>query len=472
MTFDIVVPTLGRPSLRPLLERLESAGGPSPPRVIVVHDEAVRRGPAAARNQGWRRSTADWVVFLDDDVLPDQEWLERLGTDLDVPAVVAGSQGRIRVSLPSDRRPTDWERNVKGLETARYATADMAYRRSVLEEVGGFDETFPRAFREDADLALRVLDAGYELVRGTRRVEHPARANGFWTSVRLQAGNADDAVMRARHRRDWRRRAGVPQGRRPIHLLVSAAGALAAGAALAGRRRLASAAAAGWLGGTLELAIRRIAPGPRDAHEVVCMLVTSAAIPAAASGHWLAGWARVLRRRTPTTLGAVLFDRDGTLVKDVPYNGDPDSVAPVPGARAALDRLREACVPVGVISNQSGVARGLITAAQVDAVNRRIEELVGPFDGWFICLHAPEEQCCCRKPAPGLVLQAASALGVDPARCAVVGDIGSDVGAACAAGARAVLVPTAKTRPEEIEAAPEVAPTLGDAVGLLLGGRR
>jgi histidinol-phosphate phosphatase family protein len=348
----------------------------------------------------------------------------------------------------------------------------MAYRRSVLDEVGGFDERFPRAFREDADLALRVLDAGYELVRGARTVAHPPRPAGFWTSVRLQAGNADDAVMRARHGARWRECAGAPRGRRPVHLAVSAAAVVAIAAALAGRKRLALGAAAGWLAGTLELTLWRIAPGPRDPAEIVRMIATSAAIPPAATAHWLAGWGRVLRRGVALAPAAVLFDRDGTLIEDVPYNGDPDRVVPAPGAREALDRLRAAGVPVAVISNQSGVARGLISAEQVEKVNSRVEELLGPVDGWFLCHHGPQDECQCRKPAPGLVLEAASALGVDPERCVVVGDIGADVGAARAAGARAVLVPTPETRREEIEAAPEVAGTLSEAVDLLLGGTR
>jgi histidinol-phosphate phosphatase family protein len=167
---------------------------------------------------------------------------------------------------------------------------------------------------------------------------------------------------------------------------------------------------------------------------------------------------------------AVLFDRDGTLVVDVPYNGEPDNVQPMPGARAALDRLRSAGVSVAVVSNQSGVARGLISAEQVEAVNRRIEELLGPFEAWVVCPHGPDDGCDCRKPAPGLVREAARRLGVDAKDCALVGDIGSDVEAAHAAGARAVLVPTPVTRAEEVARAPEVAPDLATAVDRLLGG--
>jgi HAD superfamily hydrolase (TIGR01662 family) len=167
----------------------------------------------------------------------------------------------------------------------------------------------------------------------------------------------------------------------------------------------------------------------------------------------------------------VLFDRDGTLVHDVPYNGDPARVAPVDGAREALDRLRAAGVRVGVVSNQSGVGSGRITVEQVEAVNARVEELLGPFDVWRYCPHDRDEGCSCRKPAPGMVKDACAALDAEPARCVVVGDIGSDVAAAEAAGARAVLVPTGVTRDAEVRAADHVAPGVPAAVDDILEGR-
>jgi histidinol-phosphate phosphatase family protein len=175
--------------------------------------------------------------------------------------------------------------------------------------------------------------------------------------------------------------------------------------------------------------------------------------------------------RTAPPPQAVLLDRDGTLVVDVPYNGDPSRVAPVPGARAALDRLRAAGLPLAVVSNQSGVARGLLTSAQVAAVNARVAELLGPFDAVLVCEHGPDDGCACRKPRPGLVLEAARQLGVDPAACVLVGDIGSDVEAALAAGAQPVLVPTEVTRPDEVAAAPAVVADLAAAVDVVLAAR-
>jgi histidinol-phosphate phosphatase family protein len=507
LRYAVVVPTVGRPSLTRLLSGLARARGPAPVEVLVVDDRpgevepltpeeditaslharvlrGFGRGPAAARNLGWRVTTAPWVAFLDDDVeLPDG-WRDDLLSDLAACAAdVAASQGRLHVPLPQGRRPTDWERSTAGLQTARWATADMAYRREALVAVQGFDERFPRAYREDADLALRVQQAGWRLRVGARTTTHPVRPADDAVSVRVQRGNADDALMARLHGPDWRQRAGTGRGRFRWHA-ATVASALAAVTGLAasagstafrgrGATRLAGVGAVAWLGLTADFARIRIAPGPRDRAEVRRMLVTSAAIPVAAVWHRARGqWRHRSARPWPPPLRAVLFDRDGTLVHDVPYNGDPALVKPVDGATEALESLRRNGVSTGVITNQSGVGRGLLDRDEVDAVNARIDALLGPFDTWQVCPHAPEDRCSCRKPRPGMVLAAAHDLRLDPGACAVVGDIGADVEAARAAGARAVLVPTGQTLAEEVRDSPVVATDLVHAVALLLGSQR
>jgi len=496
--YEVVIPTAGRPTLETLLAALGAADGPLPDRVLLVDDRspgspppALRlrgplagrtsvlrsggRGPAAARNVGWRAARAPWVAFLDDDVIPSAGWRAALAADLcGLAPDVVGSQGAIRVPLPRDRRPTDWERNVAGLEHARWATADLAYRRDALAAVGGFDERFPRAYREDSDLGLRLADRSLRIVAGERCVLHPVGTVDRWVSLRKQAGNADDALMAALRGRGWRDRAGAPPGRLARHAATTAAGVAAAVAAAAGARRLAVAAAGLWLAGTGELAWARVAPGPRTREEVTTMALTSVALPPAATAHRLAGTWRAHRLvragggPAPERPLAVLLDRDGTLIEDVPYNKDPSRVLARPGVGAALARLRGTGVRLAIVSNQSGIGRGRLTREQADAVMDRAVELLGPFDDVRICPHRPEDGCACRKPAPGLLLDAASALGVPALRCAVIGDIGADVRAAQAAGMRAVLVPTAVTRPQEIAAAPEVAPTFAAAVDRLL----
>lgn len=497
--YAVVVPTVGRPSLRRLLDSLAAqhacAAHPRPQRIVVVDDRPYPappleladsptpttvlrsggRGPAAARNVGWRSVSQQWVVFLDDDMLLPDTWSRSLSRDLvDADRMTGGVQARIDVPLPADRPPTDWERGTAGLAGARWITADMAYRRTALLAVGGFDERFPRAYREDADLALRVREAGWHLVRGQRTTIHPVRPAGEWASLRAQAGAADDALMRRLHGRSWRQRAQTGRGRLPLHgvtvgLAVGGLGLLAAGRSWAARWPLAGAALL-----TADFARRRLAPGPSPAtaagrREWRRMLLTSLLIPPVAVWHRVRG---TLRHRSagpwPVPVRAVLFDRDGTLVHDVPYNGDPTLVEPTDGAATAVDRLRSAGLRVAVVSNQSGIGRGLLTTPQVDAVNRRIDDAIGPFDLWRVCPHAPEDGCACRKPEPGLILDAARRLGLSGFQCAVVGDIGADVGAAIAAGARPVLVPTPATRPGEIADAPATAGSLAAATELIL----
>ena len=319
MSVTLVVPTLGRPSLAALLESLGASEGPAPDELLLIDDRPrgdasllpagtdpstlsrcpVRvlhsggRGPAAARNVGIRASRSRWVAFLDDDVVVTPTWLADLHRDLSEAAgPVGGVQGQVTVPLPAGRRPTDWERGTAGLASARWITADMAYRSDVLAATGGFDERFPRAFREDADLALRVQDAGFELRRGRRGIVHPVRPAAWSASIRQQRGNADDPLMRRLHGSRWARRAGAPPGRRPRHAAVTAAAAGGVLAAATGRRRPAAAALLAWAAGTAEFAWGRIAPGPRDAREVGTMLATSILIPPAAVGHWLAGVVR------------------------------------------------------------------------------------------------------------------------------------------------------------------------------------
>ncbi|WP_026924148.1 HAD-IIIA family hydrolase [Glycomyces arizonensis] len=487
-TITIVVPTIGRPSLRTLLTALAAAKGPEPRRLVLVDDRprpgrlelpdlpfpcdvlrSYGRGPAAARNLGWRAADTEWVAFLDDDVIPSATWFADLDADLaPLGDDDAASQGRIEVPLPEGRRPTDSERGTASLADARWITADMAYRREALQAVSGFDERFTRAFREDSDLALRIVDAGWRIGYGERVSTHPARPRGFLASVRDQAGNADNALMRAKHGLTWRQRSGERPARFLSHLATTGLGAAALIGALRGRR-WAGAAAAAWGVQTARFAASRIAPGPKRPAEIADMALSSALIPPAAI-FWSA--VGTLRHRPSPRPDAVLFDRDDTLIADGPYLSDAEKVRPMPGAEIALRRLRAAQVPVGVVTNQSGVAKGLIAPEELEAVNRRVDALLGPFDVWKVCPHGAEDGCRCRKPAPGMVRSAAAKLGARPERCVMIGDTGADVAAALDAGARAILVPTSATRPSEIALARRraaVAADLCEAVNLALG---
>lgn len=492
MSFSIVIPTIGRPALLRLLTVLERADGPAPESVIVVDDRAEpdpplllaaglpvtvlrsgARGPAAARNVGWRHARSRWICFLDDDVLPHPGWSAALAADLrDAEARgAAGSQATIDVPARPGRRSTDDERRTQRLAGAQWITADMAYRRSVLVEVGGFDERFPRAYREDSDLGLRITSAGHLIVPGSRRTRHPVAPATWTASVRAQIGNRDDALLRRKYGRGWRAAIGEGRGRMPAHALTT--GAAVAWLVLRGSAGSRWARAA-WSVLTLEFAVRRFLAGPRTVTEAVRMLVTSVLIPPVAVAQRLRGqWKYRAAHRDPPL--AVLLDRDDTIIVNRPYLNDPDGVCPVPGAAAALEKLRRRGLLLAVVSNQSGVARGLISASELDAVNARVNALLGPFDSWQVCPHDEVAGCACRKPQPGMVRAAAAELGVDPSRCVLIGDTGGDVDAALAGAADAVLVPTEQTLPHEISHAREVArvsPSLAAAVGLVLKDAR
>ncbi|MFF4394375.1 glycosyltransferase family 2 protein [Streptomyces sp. NPDC001480] len=324
--YSVVIPTIGRDCLADCLRALAAATAfYQPEDVVIVDDRTVPaeplplraagvlldrvrvigsggRGPAAARNAGWRTVGSPWTVFLDDDVQVLPDWSDRLAEDLtEASATTGGIQGRLTVPLPADRRPTDFERGTAGLEQAAWATADMAYRTAALAGVQGFDERFRRAFREDADLALRILEAGWTLHRGRRTTRHPVRDCDRWVSLRAQRGNADDALMHHLHGRDWWDRARAPRGRLPRHALVTSLACAAPLLALTGRRRAAGAAGALWALGTAEFALARIRPGPRTASEIATMAATSVAIPPLAVRHWLTG---MVRHRGAAPLGS------------------------------------------------------------------------------------------------------------------------------------------------------------------------
>ncbi|MCX6632605.1 MAG: HAD family hydrolase [Candidatus Solibacter sp.] len=141
---------------------------------------------------------------------------------------------------------------------------------------------------------------------------------------------------------------------------------------------------------------------------------------------------------------AVFFDRDGTLMEDAHYCGDPVLVKVFPGVPDALRRLKEAGFGVFIVTNQSGIGRGLITEAQYRAVQEEFLRQAGrdSIDASFYCPDAPGAPSNCRKPEPGMVLAAAAAHDIDLAVSFFVGDKAADIECGRRAGTRTVLVLT------------------------------
>lgn len=139
---------------------------------------------------------------------------------------------------------------------------------------------------------------------------------------------------------------------------------------------------------------------------------------------------------------AVFLDRDDTLLVDQGYMSDPGQVCLLPGVPEALARLQQAGRALVLISNQSGVARGLISVEQVQAIELRLRALLPGITlaGAEYCFHGPDDGCACRKPAALMLQRAAQRLGIDLPRSVMVGDRASDVGAGAAAGCWTVLL--------------------------------
>jgi len=154
---------------------------------------------------------------------------------------------------------------------------------------------------------------------------------------------------------------------------------------------------------------------------------------------------------------AVFLDRDDTLIENIPYLGDPSKVRLMPGASEACQKLRQAGYFLFVVSNQSGVGRGLITKEQVRAVDQKMESTLGgpgTISGYYHCFAAPgdpyDER---RKPSPAMLQEAAHQHGLDLAQSFMIGNRLSDIQAGLRAGCSAILLDLRVPKEEKVEAA-------------------
>lgn len=181
-----------------------------------------------------------------------------------------------------------------------------------------------------------------------------------------------------------------------------------------------------------------------------------------------------------TSRDAVFLDRDGTIIHDAAYLRDANDVELLPGAARAIARLNAEGLPVIVVTNQSGIARGLLTHDDYAAVQVRLDELLADvgarIDASYVCAHHPDftGACDCRKPATLLYRQAAAEHGIDVTRSTFVGDRWRDVAPALALGGRGILISGPSTTGDDLQRAQgavEVVPSLGEAVDRLLDAR-
>lgn len=302
---SVVVPTHGRPELlRECLRHLARQdvghdayeivvvddGSPEPahagnaevvqrvsrshPRLAIHYLWTARnRGPAAARNRGWRKAAAPVIAFTDDDTRPARDWLRKGLAALEGREAVAG-----RIVVPLSEPPTDYERDAAGLERASFVTANALVRRPMLEAVGGFDERYRIAWREDADLEFALIERGARIGRAPEAVVvHPVRPARWGVSVAQQRKVLFDALLYKKHPRDYRK---AIRPSPPWHYYAATGALIGFLVALAlGNRPAAIVGGVLWLAITASFCAKRLAGTRKSPAHVLEMIATSAAIP-------------------------------------------------------------------------------------------------------------------------------------------------------------------------------------------------
>jgi GT2 family glycosyltransferase len=230
-------------------------------------------GPAAARNRGWKAASGSIIAFTDDDCIPDPSWLENglqtmsHGTD-----AVAG-----RVVMPLPVRPTHYERDAAGLTTGEFVTANCFCRKSALEAVGGFDERFTAAWREDSDLQFSLLAIGKTIVRAENAVVvHPIRPAPWGICLLQEKKTRFDPLLYKKHPALYRER--IPELPRGYYAILSSLG-VALTAVFAGSSTIGLFAFFIWLGFTGRLCYQRLGGTSRAPGHVVEVLVTAPLVP-------------------------------------------------------------------------------------------------------------------------------------------------------------------------------------------------
>ncbi|MBW8682759.1 glycosyltransferase family 2 protein [Chitinophaga rhizophila] len=305
---SVVIPTYQRPELlsRCLKALEEQQFDPGAFEVIVVSDGPdkytrqiaaswkyaglidvkyyalpAKKGPAAARNAGWRLSQSPFIAFTDDDTQPDPFWLQNLWKGWKGQAAVVYTG---RVVVPINGRPTDYEWNTAQLEKADFVTANCACTRQALEMVNGFDESFEAAWREDSDLEFRLLQQNipiYHLQNAV--VVHPVRKASWGVSIKEQKKNIFNALLYKKFPQLYRTRIQKnPAWNYYVMIACFATGIVSLGY---GQPTVAAVLFGAWLLLIGIFAEKRLRHTSRSISHVLEMIVTSAAIPFAAT-YW------------------------------------------------------------------------------------------------------------------------------------------------------------------------------------------
>jgi len=200
-TYEVIVVTDGPDAATTqLVSRLQPMVRPGK---LSIYSLLKKGGPAAARNLGWKKASGRWIVFTDDDCLPDARLLERY---IDAFSDYPGHAFTGRVTVPLKGLPTDYERNISRLETAAFITANCGVTRQLLEDLGGFDESFPGAWREDSELHFKLLTRRVPIKRiPDALVFHPVRRAPWGVSLKEEKKNQVNALLYKKYPELYRR---------------------------------------------------------------------------------------------------------------------------------------------------------------------------------------------------------------------------------------------------------------------------
>jgi glycosyltransferase involved in cell wall biosynthesis len=230
------------------------------------------QGPAGARNAGCRAATGEIIAFTDDDCQPQSDWLANGLAAIEHADAVAG-----RTIVPLPAQPSDFERNVGGLATAEFITANCFVRRAAFVAVGGFDERFTLAWREDSDLHFALLAHGFRIAAAPDAiVVHPVRPGQWGVSLRQQRQGMFDPLLYRKHPQLFRERvAPLPRS----YYVAVAAALLFPAHLLLEQWWLAAAALLVWLAIVVRFTWQRLSGAKQTPSHILEMALTSAAIP-------------------------------------------------------------------------------------------------------------------------------------------------------------------------------------------------
>jgi glycosyltransferase involved in cell wall biosynthesis len=234
-----------------------------------------KKGPAAARNYGWLAARGILIAFTDDDCVPNKNWLNAYWSRY-IPGTDTAFTGKVIVPIP--KRPTDFELNTAGLQTAEFITANCCCTKNSLEKIGGFDEQFTMAWREDSDLEFKLINQQITISHlDDAVVVHPVRQAPWGISIKEQKKTMFNALLYKKYPTLYRQKI-QPQPAYKYYA-VTLAFVVALGGLYLKMSALSITGFTIWTGLTVEFIIRRLMLTKRTFNHILEMAITSVAIP-------------------------------------------------------------------------------------------------------------------------------------------------------------------------------------------------